>query len=314
MSYLIPLLVLLAVPFVVRFWYALRKVRGPFSIVLLRKSSRQVTSSEVEVVYQRAFGVRPEVKQIPLPDGKGNGFLAISDQLPPLAVLESDTPYASPSEVAKLQQSLENPTVRAALAEHTCWISVDAMGIDRVRPDQLALVHTPLAKLAAEFYDNECVLLFLRATNRVAAPGDYVEVKLKQGRLDELFGDERLHAPMYHVRSDDKAIEMAKKEARERLPEFLAQCRSRGVNAKPLFKAGFPTTDGNTEFIWLSFSGFQGEELVGVIENEPIDSSLLRKGQSIAVKLEDVIDWAYVDENAQPVGIFVDRLLMQRSP
>lgn len=313
MSYVIPILILLAVPLFARLWHAGRKVKGPFSIVLMRKSQRHLTSSEVEAAYQRAFGVRPEIQQIPLPDGKGEGFVAVSDQIPPLAVLEANEPYTNPKEIQALQASLENPMVRTALAEHRFWLSVDAMALDRVSTKQFGLVHAPIAKLVAEFYDDDCMLLFLRATNRVAAPGDFVEVKLKQGRLDELFGDDKLHAPMYHVDADDKAIERAKQEARERLPEFLAQCRSRGLDAKPLFKAGFPTTTESTEFIWLSFSKFQGDDLVGVIENEPIDSALPRKGQAVAVKPENIIDWAYVNDNDEPVGIFVDRLLMQRS-
>jgi len=289
------------------------KVRGPFSVVLLRRVDSNLTDADVKAAFSRAFGVAPEVRQIPLPGGKGEGFLLIAENLPPMAFIQCHSPYGDATKTDELVASLESSTAREAIANHTCWIAVDAMGIDKAEPKQVELIHKPLARLAAEFYDDKCMLLLLRATDRVAAPGDFVETKLRQGRLDELFGDDKLHAPMYHVEAGDAAIERAKQEARIRLPEFLEQCRSRGQSAHALFKAGFPTAAGDGEFIWLSFSEFQGDDLVGVIENEPIDRALPRKGQSVAVKLDDVIDWAYVDENDQPVGIFVDRLLMKRA-
>ncbi|MBL8874200.1 MAG: DUF2314 domain-containing protein [Phycisphaerae bacterium] len=312
--YVVVAIVAIVCAFVILIWLKRRnRVQGPFSIVLFRSLPHTLSEDFIRAAYVRAFGTQPELTKIALPDGKGTAFVTASPQVPPIGVVLASGKYLSDEESAEAARSFEHPAAREAITNHTCWVGVDAMGLDHAPAEHLGTVHLPLAKLAAEFYDDNCSLLMLRATNRIAAPGDYVEVKLKQGRLDELFGDERLHAPMFHVEADDAAIERAKDEARKRLPEFLHQCRTRGIDAKPLFKAGFPTTSDSREFIWLSFSAFQGNDLVGIIENEPIDPAVPRKGASVVVTLPDIIDWAYVDEHDQPVGIFVDRVLMNRS-
>lgn len=198
------------------------------------------------------------------------------------------------------------------MTDHKAWIAVDAMGIDRSTRQQRSAIYPLLGKLAAEFHDPGCMLLYLPAENRIAQPGLSTETMLREGRIAELFGDDDLHAPISNVSKDDAEISKAIEEARSRLPEFLSAFESRGPATKAMFKARFTTQGDEVEVIWLSLQEITDTHLVGTIENRPIHPSLPKKGEKTRVKLDSVVDWAYLDEKQQPVGMFVDRILMRR--
>lgn len=291
-----------------------RSNSSPISIVLFRPSPRRLTEADVRGAYRRALGKEPELQKIPIPDGLTNGFLLMSDELPPMAIIDSTRGYMEPEEAQTVANRFEHPVARAAIREHKAWVSVDAMGItpSQLKGDDRAMVYTLLGKVAAEFYDDQCLLLYLPAEGRVAQPGPTVESQLKQGGVAALFGDDSLQAPMFQVTKDDPQVNAAIAEARRRLPEFLGEFERRGTVCTPMFKASFPTGESDNEYIWLSLTDINDAGLTGTIENPPINPSIPAKGSTVSIPLDRVVDWAYLDDKENPVGLFVDRVLMKR--
>lgn len=287
---------------------------GPISIVMLRSAPRRLSEADVRGAYRRALGKEPQLQAIPMPDGLTNGYLLISDDLPPLAVIDSTRGYMSAEDARACASRMEHPVARAALVDHTAWVSVDAMGIkpSQIKGEDRAMVYTLLGKVAAELYDDQCLLLYLPADDRVAEPGPDVEKHLRDGTMAELFGDDSLHAPLFRVEKDDEQINSAMAEARRRLPELIAAFEQRGEACHAMFKAAFPTGNDDNEYIWLTLQRVGDNELTGTIENPPIDPAIPPKGSSVSIPIDRVADWAYLDGQDKPIGLFVDRVLLKR--
>lgn len=289
-----------------------RRAAGPVSVVLLRSSHRSLTPSEVRSAYRRAYSREPDVRE-PFPGQQvPQTYVLLAEGMPNLAVLSCDGAYLAPEEAEKAAGSIESEIVRRALREHRAWISVDAFGAGGLNRGLRARVHALLAKLAAELYDDGCVLLFLPAEDQVAAPGENVVAMLREGRIAELFGDHELHAPMFGVADDDAEIERAIEEARRRLPEFLGAFERRSSSEPFLFKARFVTSSGGIEVLWLSLVEVRRDGLVGIIQNPPVAKNIPRKGERATCPLDHVVDWVYADEQGQGQGLFVDTILLKR--
>lgn len=303
-----------ALIFVLAIVFILLRRRGEkaiVSIAMLRSATREITASDVRGAFRRAFGEEPTVEKMN-PDGKADLFVVFSESVPPLGVINCHGPYMSAEEAVEVAARLEDQSARAAMTDHTAWTAVDAMGIERSTREQRTVIYPMLGKLAAELYDETCLLLYLPAENRIARPGPEVEPQLRAGKIAELFGDDELHAPMHMVEADDAEIEAAIKQAQTRLPELLSAFDSRGEASKAMFKARFAAGDDGTEVIWLSLKSTTTTHLVGTIENPPIASNIPKKGQRANVPLDRVVDWVYLDEKDKPVGLFVDSILMKR--
>ena len=56
-------------------------------------------------------------------------------------------------------------------------------------------------------------------------------------------------------------------------------------------KYGFPTPDGDREFMWFAVTGWAGPMLAGQLANEPRQIPSLRLGQEVSIPEVDVFDW-----------------------
>ena len=56
-------------------------------------------------------------------------------------------------------------------------------------------------------------------------------------------------------------------------------------------KYGFPTPDGDREFMWFAVTGWSGPMLAGQLANEPRQIPSLRLGQEVSIPEVDVFDW-----------------------
>lgn len=300
--------------FILRF---LRKRNASLiSVVMLRTKPQALTESDVRGAVRRAFKAEAKVNTTPSDDGRAITFLILSDDIPPLGIICAKQPYMSPEEAQEVAEHLEHEVARTAMTQHKAWISIDAVGIDStIGKKHVAAAHALCAKLAAEFVDDDCMLLFLPASNRVAQVNATTTDQLRAGELDTLFGDDDLHAPIFRPAADDAEVAAAMAEAQRRLPEFL-NAVSTGTKDKPaLFKARFNVAqsgqEGN-EYIWLSLNSVTAQGLTGTIENPPLDKSIPPKGTSVTIALDRVVDWLYVDANNKPQGMFVDKVLLKQ--
>jgi uncharacterized protein YegJ (DUF2314 family) len=282
------------------------------SIVILRTSPAGLSDASIRAAHRRAYGSEPRIERMPRGPGMV-GIALIAPDAPPITVLDSAEAYMSEEEAAETASRAEHPELRRAILEHRSWVSLDAMGIDarRASKEAMSKVHAYLGRLAAEFIDGNSTLLFRPFDNRVGRAGEAEARLLSAGRCDEAFGDADLHAPVTQTRADDPAINGAMQEAARRLPEFVANWKAASSRGPTMIKGRFPAGEGGHEYIWCSVVEETGSGFKGKIENNPVAPGIPPKGTVVEVPLERIVDWAYLSEKNEPVGLFVDRLLMK---
>ena len=297
------------------FWWRRRRARGfgPLSIVMLRTKPRRFTDADIRSAYRRAFSREPELNRLQ-PDETTDAILLTGESAPPLAVIDSRRLYMEPEELEQVVAACEHPDARTGIQGHKAWVSVDAMGVDpsRISASERQMVYTLLGKLAAELIDDDCTLLYQPAEQRVGRPVPNAADLLRQGRAADLFSDDDLQAPIIHAEAGDEQINAAMAKAKQRLPEFISAWESRGGATEGMVKGRFQGDAGEVEYIWVKVTAMTDHGFRGTIENPPLDPSIPKKGSSVEVKLDDVVDWAYLDEKKRGQGLFVDRLLMKR--
>ncbi len=285
---------------------------GPVSVVILRTRPAHLNADIVRARVRAAFDKTPEISVHDLPDGGGKAYSYMSDDLPPIAVVDCLKPYFPPEVGARVAATLEDQRARDAMTRHKAWISIDAFGLDGAPDELVDMINIILGKLAAEFVDSDALLFYLPHRERIALPTRENVERLRKAEFADVFADEALHQPMFNLEAGDKEIDAAMQTARARLPEFLNAFDSRGPACEPLFKAGFATSAGGKEYIWCSLRAVGDDGLTGTIENPPIDKGIPKKGSKVTVKIDDIADWAYADETGETQGAFVDRILMAR--
>lgn len=292
-----------------------RKAKGDIiSVVSLRRSHRALTEADVRQAARRAFSADVKVERLPSP-GNSRLFVIVKDDVPPIGVIDVPDRYDVDVNGATKASVIghEHPEVRAAMAAHTAWLSVDAMGItsDQVDSAGLQAVQKLLARLLYEFIDDDSLLLYETAGGLFGASDAAASEKLKQGDIAGLFGNPDMQEPMINIATNDDEIEAAIQEAKRRLPQFRRAVGT-GRCSKAIVKGGLRTSEGAREYIWLSVIELTPDGFRARIENNPIDEALPKRGSVIELKTEDVVDWACRDESGRPQGGFVERILLKR--
>lgn len=293
-----------------------RRDSAPISIVMLRNSPRNFSEADIRATFQRVNNRELQIQKIS-PHPSTDAYLVMAEGLPPLAVLDSRRQYAPPEDLALTSLHSEHPVLRDALLNHTAWVSIDVMGVNSasVSRQDRAVIYGVLGRIAAELVDDRCMLLYLPAEERVAEPGPEAERRLREGKIAELFGDHELHAQMFLTTKEDEAINAAIKEAQTRLPEFCAAFERLGAACEGLFKARFRIggeDSGSNEYIWCKAESLAAAGFTGVVLNHAVDPNVPGKDTIVTVKLDDIVDWMYIDESKKAHGMFVERVLMSR--
>lgn len=290
-----------------------RRNAGPVSIVMLRNSPRNFSEADIRAAFRRVHKRDPQIQRVPF-DEHTSGFLIVDEELPPMAIIDSRRQYADPADLEETASHHDHPVLRDALLNHRAWVSVDAMGVNSaISKEDRAMIYSLLGPIAAQLLDAGTMLLFLPAEKNVAEPGPDTEEQLREGRIAELFSDEDLVAPLFHVDKDDPRINAAMAEARSRLPEFCAEFDRRGTACEGMVKGRFripASDDDSAEYMWVQVQSVDAAGFTGTVVNHAVDPSLPAKGATVTVKTDDVVDWMYMDDKEEPQGVFVDRVLM----
>jgi len=111
--------------------------------------------------------------------------------------------------------------------------------------------------------------------------------------LHDLLGD--LFKSKKAVKSIDKESRSLQ-EAHARALAELAGVKKRfqdGLRPGECFyvKHGFPTGTGDTEYMWITVSTWQGDCIKGQLANDPIHRLDLRAGQDVELREPEVFDW-----------------------
>ncbi|MBL8991542.1 MAG: DUF2314 domain-containing protein [Phycisphaerae bacterium] len=293
-------------------WRAGRNA-GPLSIVLLRRTAPRVTQADVRGIARRALGVEAQVSEIPMPDGQAVAMPILADGAPPIAVIAASRRYIEDDEVESVAQGCEDPRMRAAMREHAGWVSVDAVMLNRMPPaSERAPFYAVLARVALEFMDDDVLMLYLPADNYFLEAGESGRERLRSGRLIDPETDGSLNAPIYAVPQDDAKINAAIKKAQQRLPELVSAWERRGADCQAMIKGRFTGSNGEVEYMWLELRDITETHFVGEVGNEPLHPGVAARGSTARVKSDDVVDWAFADEQGEPQGLFVESVLRKR--
>jgi len=116
---------------------------------------------------------------------------------------------------------------------------------------------------------------------------------------------------------DDAEMNAAVEEARRRLPEFRRALDADARRVVPLIEVALVKVrfesgiTGKAEHMWLEDAGFEEDNIVGTLANEPKNVPELSKGQWVSVPVDAVSDWAY-RENGRTFGGFTIRVMQRR--
>jgi uncharacterized protein YegJ (DUF2314 family) len=121
--------------------------------------------------------------------------------------------------------------------------------------------------------------------------------------------------PTYDYSDSDAAMNGAIEDARESYPQFLATFRAAPTGSRGAFmvKVGLPTSEGGPEHIWVEDLRFEGQQLVGVLANEPADLPGLNLGSRVEINEAQISDWSIISAEGM-YGNFTTRVMLPDLP
>ena len=115
-------------------------------------------------------------------------------------------------------------------------------------------------------------------------------------------------AVMYNVDENDKQMDQATVRARRNVGRFIAALQHPAANQRDFQVKKLFVKDGKAEHIWLADVKFNGNRIVGNVDNRPMFIKDLKVGTRVSVNPDEVIDWSYV-EDGHLVGGYTIRVL-----
>jgi uncharacterized protein YegJ (DUF2314 family) len=135
------------------------------------------------------------------------------------------------------------------------------------------------------------------------------EVQVYQDRLlSSLFGAKDSLIATKH----DEELLAASQRAKERLPQLQKVFQ---VGLKPgesiLVKAPFQTISGGNEWMWVEVVGWNGNQIEGILQNDPYEVPSLKSGARVMVKQEDLFDFIHTlpdgSKEGNETGVIIER-------
>jgi uncharacterized protein YegJ (DUF2314 family) len=126
-----------------------------------------------------------------------------------------------------------------------------------------------------------------------------LEPHLQQGTLlSLLFGSED---SITHINHTDELL-AASAKAKAKLPE-LQKAFNDGLQPGEYIevKAPFVTRSGGQEWMWVEVSSWKGDQIRGLLDNDPVEVEHLHTGQMVSVRQGDVFDYLrhYADKRVE---------------
>lgn len=305
MKFIIGAVVLLAAPLALWLFLRWRKKRESrlISFVALLREPKEIDTAVLARIAGRAWNAD-------LGDGTSEGKDGFVVGVGPLlSIMHSgrfylvnslSVPYVDDPEEAA--NSIGELRIRDLFTKHRAWFSCDAVGIDGTTPAaDVAERYRELARLFAEFLDDDCLLIYDPDSGQAWPVNEDTERALLADDPLEALQDS-MTVPVTTIADDDPLMKEAVAKARETWPEFVAAFEARTGDD---FSIKAPVTaGGNTEFIWIAVTAVEGQQVFGTLANEPVRLGALKLGSKVVVKLANLNDWCYLDRRGEPQGLF----------
>jgi uncharacterized protein YegJ (DUF2314 family) len=112
----------------------------------------------------------------------------------------------------------------------------------------------------------------------------------QEALLSAMFGWEDLVSGIRH----DEALLAASQKAREKLPALREHFnKSIQPGEYVLVKVPFPTPKGGNEYMWVEISSWNGDNIKGLLRNEPVSIPSLHGGQMVEVSEAKIFDYIH---------------------
>ena len=279
------------------------------SFVALLKESRHLEPIMIQTAARKAWGA-----ELGIGDDEGpDGFVVGNEALPSIVmnyqghmILVNNFPVPYVDDPEEAAESIGDLRLRSLVAEHTAWISCDALGVESFDDmDAVREWYKRLGPLLCELVDDNCLAIMLPQTGQIFANMEETLDMLKSDDPLEKLMDEA-PVPIVQIGEDDPRMQAAVQEARDNWPKFVRAFENRagenfGVKA-PISR------NGNTEFIWLEVTAIENGVVYGKLANEPMDLGSLKLGDNVKTKECEINDWAYFD-GEQPYGMYTVKVL-----
>ncbi len=123
-------------------------------------------------------------------------------------------------------------------------------------------------------------------------------------------GSNATETPPVELRADDPRIIDATGQARNSVEDFIKALENpqpgmRGFVVKMRFVDG-----GQTEFMWIDRLRYSGGQFYGTLTAAPVLVNNVAQGETYSVAKEDIIDWAFY-QNDTMVGGYTEKVIRQ---
>ncbi len=126
---------------------------------------------------------------------------------------------------------------------------------------------------------------------------------------------ERSGQPDYTRTEDNEQLARAVAKAKETYTQLIAALNKPNVQHHGhSVKKPFDAPTHGREHIWIIDVTWDGTAFHGTINNEPVDTQLVKFGDRVEVKPEELSDWMYIDGNRVVGGYTLRVLHYQQSP
>ena len=283
------------------------------SVVALLKKPQRLEPIYIATAAKKAWNANLSYGEN---DDEGpDGFVVGDDSMPTLIVkfrermlIVNNFPQPYSDNLQEDSQSIPDLRLRKLFADHTAWLSCDAMGVESFNDvDEAREWYKVLGRLLAELVDDNCLAIFIPQTEQLFP--NMAET------LDLLKADDPLEAlgfeapvPVLQIGGDDPRMIAAVAKARKTWPDFVSAFE-KGAGKSFSVKAPI-TVGGNTEYIWLSVTAIENDVIYGKLDNDPVSLGNLRLGSKTKVSVAELNDWAYVGDKG-PVGLFTTKVITQ---
>jgi uncharacterized protein YegJ (DUF2314 family) len=285
-------------------WRTSRSCDKPLTslVLLLRRArglNRKMLAESAAAAWGTQFSEDDDAQNFVV--GESPIFLIKNDRAT-FMVHNHNTPYFDDTE--KAAEEINELRVGNAIREHNAWVAVDLMDGGGRFPSP-AEAYPEIARLVAELSGPDCTAIFCPETSAINVYDDTLEEKLRGP--DPLSAvREPSYAPIVSISDDDPRMKAAVEEARQRWPDFVEAFQRRQDGQHFAVKAPV-TKGGQTEFIWLSVTRIEGNNIHGNLDNDPMNPDL-KSGDPVTVPFKDLNDWAY-SEGEKVVGPFTLKVL-----
>ena len=294
------------------------------SLVLLLREEQYVEGPMMARVASRAWNceVNYESSDSTRNDGEDGSLI---DGSPPFLIVEeapffcSNYPavltihyFASPyfDEPEEVAADVREARVRTAILEHRAWLSCDLISwmdndTDEVEADVL------IGKLLAEFADDNCMAVVDLLDHSIYPFLEEGTEKALRSDSPRLALEELPYDPVITIAFDDPEMQAAVQIARDRWPEFAGAFEQRSEGQHFAMKARFQEGDA-VEFMWVAVTAIEGDRILGVLDSDPTDIKSLQSGDRVQITIDDLNDWMFLCDGAEPVGGFTVAVLTKR--